>query len=406
MSIRIIIGKNFGDEGKGLATDYFASKARKKSASCIVVRHNGGAQAGHTVDFPDKRFVFHQLSSGSFRGADTYWAQTFLPDLYKLEEETEAFRGICKNPPTIYAHPMCRCVYIDDVLVNMALETFRGDQRHGSCGMGINEAVLRSAIPEYCLHLGKIVNITITELYDKLLKLRLEYLPQRLEALGLSYDQLGEYRDLLTDNNVLFNAAEQMHKAVRMINVVGDDVVRGYDNVIFEGAQGLLLDEDHLEFAPHLTSSKTDSDTPMKFLRNNMPDAIPEIVYVTRSYVTRHGAGPLPHECEWEPYGITVNDMTNVANDWQGFLRFAPHGTIEEFAAPPISDIKKHTQNYKVSYMVTHLNETQGSICSTVGKIPVKQWFELLSEQISVDGIYLSYTPYSDDICYIKATKE
>ena len=81
MKIHIIIGKNYGDEGKGLAVDYFAGTAKRRGTPVLVVRHNGGAQAGHTVDRRNGRFIFHQLSSGSFLGADTLWAKTFLPDL-------------------------------------------------------------------------------------------------------------------------------------------------------------------------------------------------------------------------------------------------------------------------------------------------------------------------------------
>ena len=78
-----VIGKNYGDEGKGLTVDHLCTGDEKP----LVIRHNGGAQSGHTVETDGKRFVFHQLSSGSFHGADTFWAGTYLPDLYKLQEE-------------------------------------------------------------------------------------------------------------------------------------------------------------------------------------------------------------------------------------------------------------------------------------------------------------------------------
>ena len=81
MSIKAVIGKNFGDEGKGLATDYLAMLSKRAGHSCIVVRHNGGAQAGHTVEASGKRFIFREISSGTLRGADTLWAPTFMPDL-------------------------------------------------------------------------------------------------------------------------------------------------------------------------------------------------------------------------------------------------------------------------------------------------------------------------------------
>lgn len=54
MTARIVIGKNFGDEGKGLAVDYFSRIAAMNQQPCLVVRHNGGAQAGHSVDLPDR----------------------------------------------------------------------------------------------------------------------------------------------------------------------------------------------------------------------------------------------------------------------------------------------------------------------------------------------------------------
>ena len=138
--IRAVIGKGFGDEGKGLATDYFCSKA----SDSLVIKHNGGAQAGHTVETDDKRFVFHQLSAGSFRNADTFWADSYYPDLYKLGEEIEEFYALSGIRPRIYCDAQTNVTLIDDVLINMLLELSRGDNRHGSCGMGINECDLRT----------------------------------------------------------------------------------------------------------------------------------------------------------------------------------------------------------------------------------------------------------------------
>ena len=123
MAVKIIIGKNFGDEGKGLAADFFAMRTAEIGRSAICVRHNGGAQAGHTVDRPDRRFVFSQLSSASFRGADTYWADSFMPDLYKLGDEVSGFRGINGDIPVLYGSERCRCTYIGDVLIVILLYT-------------------------------------------------------------------------------------------------------------------------------------------------------------------------------------------------------------------------------------------------------------------------------------------
>ena len=397
MSIYIIIGKNFGDEGKGLATDYFAARSQESSSPCIVVRHNGGGQAGHTVDLPQKRFVFHQLSSGSFRDADTYWAQSFLPDLYKLSDELKEFYELHGKVPKIHAHHLCKCVYIDDVLINMALETSRGSNRHGSCGMGINEAVERSAKSEYCLFLGELCKMSAAELYSHLEQLRKKHVPKRLKELGLSLQDIGEYGELLTDRNVLINAAEQMHYATRFITIADTSVLCNYSDVIFEGAQGLLLDENYLPFAPHLTSSKTGSDNPSSIIKEHFPDTVPELVYVTRSYVTRHGAGPLPYEKLWDQSLFPVCDPTNIPNEWQGALRMAPHGTPEEFFSDIFADAKKNDMSHTVSCMLTHLNESDNKLISCQGFVDVADWFGNPTAQC-IEKLYLSGTPYSQDI--------
>ncbi|MBR6987086.1 MAG: adenylosuccinate synthetase, partial [Clostridiales bacterium] len=130
-----VTGNNYGDEGKGLAVDYLTLSGHN-----LVVRHNGGAQSGHTVDREDKRFIFHELSSGSFNGADTYWAATFFPDLYKLEEEINDFSKVSSKPVKIFASPLCCITLLYDVYLNQKREELRGPDKHGSCGMGIWEA--------------------------------------------------------------------------------------------------------------------------------------------------------------------------------------------------------------------------------------------------------------------------
>ncbi len=398
MKFRVVIGKNFGDEGKGLATDYFAMLAQREGSSCLVIRHNGGAQAGHTVDFPDKRFVFHQLSSGSFRGADTYWAEPFLPDLYKLRGEINDFRKLSDFVPKIYGNENCRCGYIDDVLINMALERSRGDSRHGSCGMGINEAVKRSEYPQFRLTLGEVCRMSAQSLYKRLQEIRGEYLNLRLEKLGLSLNNCGEYGELLQNPNVLYNVSEEMCRASEGIKVCRDDIAKSYEQVIFEGAQGLLLDQNYRAFAPHLTTSDTGIKNPMEFMCRNFPKEVPEIVYISRTYVTRHGAGPLPREGEFDHAQLGIDDKTNIFNEWQGQLRYAPHGDFQEFIAPIKADLSKNGVQSSVSLMFTHLNETQGRIFTVQGNPDLKSWYAENRAWEIFNRVYLSDSEFSEDI--------
>ena len=71
-NIKIVIGANYGDEGKGLATNFFAKQAKENKEKTVVVLHNGGFQRGHTVIHNDIRHVFHCFSSGTFQNTTTY----------------------------------------------------------------------------------------------------------------------------------------------------------------------------------------------------------------------------------------------------------------------------------------------------------------------------------------------
>ena len=395
MSVRVIIGKNFGDEGKGLAADFFAVEAKKRGASAVCVRHNGGAQAGHTVDRPDGRFVFSQLSSASFRGVPTYWADSFMPDLFKLTSEVERFRDTGGVFPGISASADCRCTCIDDVLVNMLLETSRGADRHGSCGMGINEAAVRSQ--KYPLRLGEVIGYGAETLFRRLSELRRDHLPQRLAELGIAAE--GEYGEMLRSADVLRNAAEAMCRGAEYIRIAPQEELRCFDELVFEGAQGLLLDEYNLEYAPHLTSSRTGLTEPARICRSLFGEAADvEAVYVTRSYVTRHGAGPLPYEGLLDAAELGIVDRTNVRNEWQGSLRFAPHGSADEFVSAVRRDIAEAEISVSPSLFITHLNETSGSIITNAGAVPVREFCAYEKVSGIFGRIYGSGSPFAEDV--------
>ncbi|MDO4863254.1 MAG: adenylosuccinate synthetase [Ruminococcus sp.] len=400
MKAIIIIGKNFGDEGKGLATDYFALNAVRGGLTVVCVRQNGGAQAGHTVDLHDARFVFSQLSSASFRGLDTYWADSFMPDLFKLAAEADSFREVSGRVPAVYASPDCRCTYIGDVLINMMLEASRGEARHGSCGMGINEAAVRSET--YPLRLGDVIARGAEALYSKLAELNREYTPKRIAELGIDIGRAGEYVEMLGSGQVLRNAAEEMSRNAELVQLRETGFLADFDEIIFEGAQGLLLDELNLEYAPHLTTSRTGMYEPARILRSlfgagSFPET--EVAYVTRSYVTRHGAGPLPYEGLLDPLAYGITDRTNVHNEWQGSLRFAPHGSVGEFTGAVLHDSVECGFPARRTLFVTHLNETGGCIVTKDGSVPAERFCaaEWIGELF--DGFRLSYSPYAEDVC-------
>ncbi len=395
----VVIGKNFGDEGKGMAVDMLSTDAGRT----VVIRHNGGSQSGHTVERENIRFVFHALGAGSLRGADTFWADTFYPDLYKLGEECSAFLALAGSVPAIYAMPDTKITLIDDVLLNMAAEVARGRNRHGSCGMGIYEAYCRSEAG-YGVTIRELLRMDAEALTARMEKIRKEYVPLRLTELGFGeeYELPEEYAELLENSAVLENAAESILDNLKYVQIVADTklFLDSYDTVIFENGQGLLLDSENTEFVPHVTASRTGLHNPVSFLSRF--GLTPErVIYVTRSYVTRHGAGPLPNECSRGALGVKNIDQTNMPNKWQEELRYASHGTMKEFTEPVVKEqslLGEARTNCECMLLVTHLNETDGRILLKDGAFATESLLCVSECKCLFDSIGESYTRFSEDI--------
>ena len=380
--VSVVIGKNFGDEGKGLVTDLLCTG---KQIS-LVIKHNGGAQAGHTVENEKGRFVFHQLSSGSFQRAHTLWARTYFPDLYKLGDEVCQFHEMAGCLPDILCDYRTPMVIIDDVLVNMALETMRGKNRHGSCGMGINESYVRTSAG-FGITVADALAGSACSLAVKLKEIRKEYVLPRIKDLMIT----AEYKELLHSDTVLENVAEAIMKNGQYVTITQSvgELVNSYENIVFESGQGLLLDSEYLKFAPHLTTSRTGLANPVG-LAKEMKIQLTDVYYVTRSYVTRHGAGPLPCECDKIQLGKIGRDLTNVPNPWQGELRYAPHVSLSDFVEPVHADLKNHLcmnrsadpsvfpgDRPKLHLFITHLNETNGKVCFEDGNVAFSKLREM-----------------------------
>jgi adenylosuccinate synthase len=298
----VVIGANYGDEGKGLITDF----ETERLTADVVCRFNGGAQAGHTVSRDDKLHVFGHVAAGTFAGAKTLLGSKFIVNPMVLEKELRALKHA-----TVMAHPRARVSTIYDMALNAMVETKRGNDRHGSCGLGINETVTRHE--QFPITVEDLRG-PIIDLASKLKTIRQKYIPSRMQELGVE--------PLTNAHRDIFESDGWHNMAVRLADRAFDlQRPRQGSQYVFEGAQGLALDEFLGEF-PHVTRSIT-----------GLPYAIIEAaeagvqelqpIYVTRSYLTRHGAGPLP--AEGQEFGAyNAIDTTNIHNQWQGTLRYAP----------------------------------------------------------------------------------
>jgi adenylosuccinate synthase len=310
---RVVIGAQFGDEGKGRVTDYYAAEVGRDG---IVIRFNGGAQAGHTVVTPDGlRHVFSHVGSGAFAGAATFLSRFFVsnPILFLKEMESLASKGV---EPAIYVDLQSPVTTPYDMMINQIVERERGGDRHGSCGVGFGETIERNLTPAYALTVADLADRSA--LAAKLDAIRVDYTPVRLARLGFA-DAFARNADLFRSDAILERYVEDTRRFVGAITVADVRTATCGRHLLFEGAQGLLLDQDR-GFFPHVTRSNTGLRNVLELAEELGLERL-EVTYATRAYLTRHGAGPLPRELPEKPYPGVV-DATNVPNAYQGTLRF------------------------------------------------------------------------------------
>jgi adenylosuccinate synthase len=148
MRATAVIGAAFGDEGKGLLTDHYVSELRAHGRRPIVCRFNGGANAGHTVVRGAKRHVFSHFGAGSLLEAETYLSEFFVanPLLWQKEWRQLVELGV---EPVVYLDRQAPLTVPYDIMINQFAEEHRGNHRHGSCGIGIHETVVRNESVEF-----------------------------------------------------------------------------------------------------------------------------------------------------------------------------------------------------------------------------------------------------------------
>lgn len=349
---KIVIGANFGDEGKGLMTDYFAHEARQQGKSCLVVCHNGGSQRGHTVVSPSGvRHVFHHFGSGSFEGADTYLSSKFIvnPILFQRELADLDEKGIAVK---CFIDKNCRFTTPFDMMVNQIAEEYRGDGKHGSCGLGIFETIVRSKT-DLSNTVCQFASQSVADRKRFLDAIATRYVPDRLRQLGIQ-NIPSKWMDILKNkDNIIENYIEDFLQMLEHVQLVNGDIVDAYEYVIFEGAQGLLLDQNNISYMPHLTPSNTGIKNPLDIIGGREADI--EVCYVSRTYMTRHGAGRFDTECSKFDINADIVDLTNVPNPYQDTIRYGML-ELEDLKNRICSDFGTAFNGTK-SLAMTHLNE-------------------------------------------------
>ncbi|RKX19258.1 MAG: adenylosuccinate synthase [Candidatus Zixiibacteriota bacterium] len=277
---RIIVGCQWGDEGKGKVVDLLAAKAD------IIVRFQGGANAGHTICVDDNKYILHLLPSGIIHPDKIcYIGNGVVIDPFGLKEELDILtkKGI-DYKGRIFVSPAANLVLPYHKLIDAIQENNRGTSSIGTTKRGIGPAYVDKVARN---------GIRVADLFS----------PERLKK-RLEYQKILKERYLTGSDDERSNLEKtfiELEKITPLFKELAVDVSlelykakQNGKSVLFEGAQGSMLDVD-LGTYPFATSSNTTTGGALTGLGVG-PKMIDEVVGIVKAYTTRVGAGPFPTE--------------------------------------------------------------------------------------------------------------
>lgn len=319
----LVVDLALGDSGKGTIIDFLA----RRTGAHTVVRFNGGPQAGHNVVTSDGRHhTFAQFGSATFiPGVRTLLSQYMLIEPYALFNEARHLEELGVGDPLQRVLIDSRCVVITPAhqAANRIRELGRGDAAHGTCGMGVGEAVEDELEhPEVILRFEDLADrARVRRKLHSTVELKRQQLATFIQSVQTPANAQSSIQPLLDHSWI--EAAVDVYGALscrvtRMDPNSIDLILRRSGTLLFEGAQGVLLDEWY-GFHPHTTWSTTTFANADRLLDDAGFDAERMRMGVLRTYFTRHGAGPFVTEdanlrsCLPEPH--------NGSTGWQGAFR-------------------------------------------------------------------------------------
>ena len=277
--VDVLLGLQWGDEGKGKIVDYFAPKYD------IIARFQGGPNAGHTLYVNGQKVVLHQIPSGIFHENTTNLiGNGVVLDAVTLKKEYDkvAAFGI-DGRKHLYVAERTHLILPSHRALDKASELSKGNEKIGSTLKGIGPAYMDKT-GRNGLRVGDLLDKNFTTQY---IKLRMKH--QRL------LDSFGFNEDISEWEEEFFEAIEFM-RSLKIVNgeYFINEKIREGKKVLAEGAQGSMLDVDFGTF-PFVTSSSTISAGVCTGL-GIAPQRVKEVIGVTKAYCTRVGSGPFPTE--------------------------------------------------------------------------------------------------------------
>jgi adenylosuccinate synthase len=280
MPVRVVIGAQWGDEGKGKIVDLLSSETE------FVVRYQGGANAGHTIKFDGQTFVLHLIPSGIFHKNTTcIIGNGVVIDPIKLLEEIDAVKKLGIDPTgRLLVSETAHVILPYHKALDQARESTRGDNKIGTTGRGIGPAYV---------HKTARIGIRMLDLLDTSdLKDKIAYALKDTNVLLKLYGAEPMDPDVVL-NDVL-HCSDKLRPYICNTTNLLHEAYEKDKHILLEGAQGALLDLDHGTY-PFVTSSSPTSGGACTGT-GLPPTSITHVMGITKAYCTRVGNGPFPTE--------------------------------------------------------------------------------------------------------------
>lgn len=280
MSAVVIVGSQWGDEGKGKMTDYLSQDAS------VIVRYQGGNNAGHTIVFDGETYKLHLIPSGIFFSDKlSVIGNGVVVNPKALIEELTYLEDKGVNPSGLRISSRSHVTLPYHILLDECQEKAKGKLKVGTTNKGIGPTYMDKAAR---------VGIRIADLLDK--DIFAEKLKLNLEEKNQLFEKIYNVEPLKFDDifEEFYGYGQQIKQYVTDTSVLVNDALDNGENVLFEGAQGVMLDIDHGTY-PYVTSSNPIAGGVTTGVGIG-PNKIETILGISKAYSTRVGDGPFPTE--------------------------------------------------------------------------------------------------------------
>lgn len=387
MSTLVVVGSQWGDEGKGKITDYMAQEAD------VVVRSQGGNNAGHTITFDGEKYALRSIPSGIFNpNIKNIMANGMVINPKQMLEELKGLeeRGITKYQLFISNRAHVVMPYHQEL--DGAYEKFKGDKKIGTTKRGIGPAYADKA---------NRIGIRIGDLIDE------ESFASALkDALTIKNMELKMLGEPVFDYDTIYNEYIEYGKKIKPFvcdtSLLLEEEIEKGSKILFEGAQGVMLCLDHGTYPYVTSSSPTGASVPLN--AGIAPKYINNILGICKAYTTRVGEGPFPTELDGElahyirerghEYGTVTKRPRRVGYLDCVALNYARRISGINYLALMLFDVLSGIDTIKICYAY----EIDGKVINT---IPAT-----LNEFNKCKPLYIDMPGWKEDITNVTSFEE